>query len=226
MKTAAVLAIAAVLLTAAALPVLAGANDTILIGLSASYYGLSQGSTVYGTQPGALDGVDGNDSKWDSAISGAAEVDSNLVRFGFPRDDGRWQIDIRAPLTPNQHKYWDLTINVNDSTASGYVDLTAWVIVAGTITDSRYSARLWLGNTLDISTGRAELLWTAPYDSSGSDWSPQYSTRLLLPSRPPGMDLTLELAQVPEPGSLAALLAGLAGLAGSVACRRRFSARR
>lgn len=222
MKTFAAISIAAVLLMAAALPVVAGTNDTILIGLSASYNGVSQGSTIYGTQPGALDGVDSTDRKWDPPINGAPEIDSQLVLFSFPRDDNRWQIDQRAPLVGNQHKYWDLHLYVNGGGDHSILTLNAWVLPTGMITSSDYTARLWLGSYYQVRSGGGTLLWTAPLNTSGSASSPQF-TRPLLPSMPPmpSQSLTLELAQVPEPGALATLLSGLAGLAGFALRRRR-----
>ena len=220
MKSFAAISIIAVLLMAAAWPAAAGANDTILIGLSASCNDISQGAATFGTQVGSADGVDSTDHKWDPAISGAAEIDSQLVLFGFPRDDNRWQVDKRAPLVVNQHKYWDLHLFVNGGDGRSFITLNAWVLPTGMITSSDYTARLWLGSYHGIGGGT--LLWTAPLNASGSASSPQF-TRLLMPPFPPlpNQDLTLELNMVPEPGALASLLAGLAGFGGFALRRRR-----
>lgn len=222
MKTFATIAVIAVLLTALALPAAAGTNDKILIGMSAYYNGISMGSATFGTQPGSIDGVDSTDKEWGPPVNGTAEIDSSLTPFSFPpRSDDRWQIDKRAPLAMNGHKYWDLKAYMNGGDGRGTITITAWVLSTGVISSDKYSARLWLGDSFHVRTGRATLLWTAPYNASGSSSSPQFTRALVLMPWVGYQDLTLEMALIPEPGAMASLLAGLAGLAGFALRRRR-----
>ena len=184
----------------------AGANasptyDKVLIGMKAEYNGITQATCTYGTQSGALDGLDALDAEHGPAYAGCAELICTDL------GPGRWAVDKRAPFG-FAVKYWNLKAYLNGVPNGGDMVIKAWVISTGKITNTDVYAKLYEGQ----GTG-GTLLWTAPFNSSGTSTNPQFTSGAYATSGS-GVRFFALVMGSPEPSGMIAMLSGLAGLIG------------
>jgi len=190
-------------------------NDKLLIGMKAEYLGNTQAACTYGTQALSLDAFDATDSGHSPKANGVGEIICIDLGVAGTVTDGRWAVDKRAPLTGlSQSKLWSLKAYVNP-VGSGNLVIKAWVVSTGKITSTDFGAKLYEG----VGTGGL-LLWTAPFNLSGTASAPQFTSSSYNVGEGYQM-FTLQIFTIPEPGSMIAMLTGLVGLVGFGIRRRK-----
>jgi len=194
------------------------ANDTWYVQLRAENGGVCQGTITAGTKPGASDDyVQVEDTGFPGAVSGAGEIImTDLGAPGIP--DGRCNKDVRAPMLVNQVKIWDMMAYINGQSA-GTLTIKAWVSSSGKITSPDFYVALYDGVVTAGNYKSAKPVWVAPLNASGSSTAPQYTAVVSVDGY---KRYTLVCStQIPEPGSMAAVLSGLVGLVGFGIRRRK-----
>lgn len=194
------------------------ANDTWYVQMRAENAGVCQGAITMGTKPGASDGyVQVEDTGFPGATSGAGEIIiTDLGAPGIP--DGRCNKDVRAPMLVNQVKVWNLLAYINGQ-ASGTLTIKAWVPSTAKITSPDFYVALYDRVVTAENYKSVNPVWVAPHNASGSSSAPQYTA--VVPVNGQLQYTLLCSTEIPEPGSMVAVLSGLVGLVGFGIRRRK-----
>ncbi len=117
--------------------------------------------------------------------------------------------DVRSPLAKGETKVWDLLMYVVGDTSNQNIRLDGWMAAnanqlnESTDGDPNITLTLMQGDTV---------LWAVPYNTSGSQSVPTFTTQIAYTGTPIALKLVAQT--VPEPGSMVALMSGLVGLVG------------
>lgn len=216
MKKLIVIGIVAAMVMGLAVAASAALDDTWMMQLRPYAGGVSAGTVTLGTKPGASDSyttVGGEDGVLTPPIGTPGELISLIV------PGQRTSKDVRAPLTVGQTKIWDLSLYIVGG-GSGTIKLDGWM--AGTTNMLSHSTGGDPDIKLELKKG-SEVLWTVPYDVSGSQSAPTFTTNIAFSGQPISLQLVASAmpAEIPEPGSMVAVLSGLVGLVGFGIRRRK-----
>ena len=214
MKKLIVIGIVAAMVMGLAAAASAALDDTWMMQLRPYAGGVSAGTVTLGTKPGAIDGYTTVGSE-DAVLTPPTGTPGELISLLVPGQ--RTSKDVRAPLTVGQTKIWNLSLYIVGG-AAGTIKLDGWMATSAnqlnhsTGGDPDIKLQLKMGETV---------LWTAPYDSSGAQATPQFTTNIAFSGTPIDLQLVASAVPIPEPGSMAAVLSGLVGLVGFGIRRRK-----
>jgi len=186
----------------------AAVDDVWVVGLRGVWAGQSTASINMGTKTGCSDvwrTTPDADSQLPNPSNGYLVVAGTLVALCGN--------DYREPMTTNPAgKVWNIEMYVQGQAegASATFTLKGWGSGTNMLSEDLPSVKLKQGSTV---------LWTVEKNVSGSSTAPNFTKEFTL-SDGAKTYLTLE-AQVPEPGSIVAMMSGLVGLAGFVIRRKR-----
>lgn len=205
----------------------AGPNDKWTIYLRAAdsaggNYLVSQ--TIFGTLPTATDGPPAETSPANDAAAPAGSGNAAVVTcfdLGPGANNNGYSKDQRAPITAGQ-KVWNLRLWVQSNWTAGDVVLTAWNLAGSSALNGSFPVVLKVINdpTGSYAPNTALYTWTGPATMPAATFSntdvikggATYVQLRLIAGTPQG--------QVPEPGSMAAVLSMVSGLIGVTARRK------
>lgn len=183
--------------------------------------------TIFGTLPTATDGPPpeispANDASAPAGSGSAAAV--TCFDLGVGDNNNGYSKDQRAPILAGQ-KVWNLRLWVQSGWTSGNVVLTAWNLAGSTALNGSFPVVLKVVSdpTGSYAPNTTLYTWTAPATMPAVTFGntdvikggAKYVQLQLIAGTPQG--------QVPEPGSMSAMLSMMSGLIGVTAWRKRRS---
>lgn len=175
--------------------------------------GQTRGTVVVATKVGGDDAFKpGEDASYPTTPNLFGVVYSMLPN---PNND-LMRTDYRAPMQANETKIWDLALYCMGKQPQE-MTLAIWVATGANQISEGGALRVWLQDL------EGNVLWTAPYDTSGSKAAPNYQGTFAYGG---GDDLirlqvVASTEPLPEPGSMLAMFSGLVGLVGFGIRRRK-----